>query len=104
MKVVWNCDQVNICQAYGYYVEMEGKIEWPNRYVGYGDGTPDGTYNGTPVTMEAQFYKDCLEYNPVMYIHMAGSTPEAKHWEKKEMDTHTAVSYTHLTLPTNSLV
>lgn len=89
MKVVWNCDQVNICQAYGYYVEMEGKIEWPNRYVGYGDGTPDGTYNGTPVTMEAQFYKDCLEYNPVMYIHMAGSTPEAKHWEKKEMDTHT---------------
>ena len=89
MKVVWNCDRVNICKGYGYYVEMEGKIEWPNRYVGYGDGTPDGTYNGTPVTMEAQFYKDCLKYNPVMYIHMTGSVSNAKYWEKKEMDTHT---------------
>ena len=86
MRIRWNCEQVSKCDAYLYDVEMEGKEEYPNLYVGYGEGPPNGIYKTSIVTMEKQFYADCLKYNPVMVIRETGKISEMKKREKEEMD------------------
>ena len=88
MRIRWNCEQVSKCDAYLYDVEIEGKKEYPNLYVGYEEGTPDGTYKTSIVTLKEQFYADCLKYNPVMIIRETGSVSEMKKREKEEMDLH----------------
>ena len=45
MRLRWDCEKVSRCDAFLYDIEMRGKNERPNLYVGYGEGTPDGTYN-----------------------------------------------------------
>jgi hypothetical protein len=86
MKIRWDCEQVSKIDAYLYDVEMEGKEEYPNLYVGYSVGYPDGTYKTSIVTMEKQFYADCLKYNPVMVIRETGTENEMKKREKEDMD------------------
>ena len=61
-------------------------LEYPNEYIGWGDGTPDGTYNGTPVKFEELYYADLLEYNAVMIIEKTGSESEMYKMEKEQMD------------------
>jgi hypothetical protein len=86
MKFLWDCEEVIRCDAFLYDIEMQGKKDWPNLYVGYGEGTPDGTYNSSIVKMEALFYADCLKYNPVMRIRETGKVSEMKKREKEDMD------------------
>ena len=86
MEIRWECKKVNKCDAFLYDVIMQGKKEYPNSYVGYGEGTPDGTYKGTPVKLEKQYYTDLLKYNAVMIIKQTGSVPKMKKMEKERMD------------------
>jgi hypothetical protein len=68
---------------------MEGKKEYPNLYIGYKEGTPDGTYKSSIVKLEEQFYADCLKYNAVMIIKETGSISGMKKREKEGMDLNT---------------
>ncbi|SVD22379.1 uncharacterized protein METZ01_LOCUS375233, partial [marine metagenome] len=86
MEVRWDCPKVSRCDAFHYDIIMEGKKEYPNLYVGYKEGTPDGTYKSSIVKLEEQFYADCLKYNPVMIIRKTGKINDMKNREKKEMD------------------
>jgi len=89
MKLRWGCEKVSKCDAFLYDIIMEGKEEYPNSYVGYKEGTPDGTYKTSIVKLEEQFYTDCLKYNAVMIIKETGSVSEMKKREKEEMDLNT---------------
>ena len=89
MEVRWNCKKESKGDAFLYDIIMEGKVEYPNIYVGYKDGTPDGTYKTSIVKLEEQFYADCLKYNAVMIIRETGSTNEMKKREKEDMDLNT---------------
>ena len=60
MEVRWNCKKESKGDAFLYDIIMEGKVEYPNIYVGYKDGTPDGTYKTSIVKLEEQFYTDWL--------------------------------------------
>jgi hypothetical protein len=86
MELRWNCEKVSKCDAYWYTIIMEGKEEYPNEYIGWGDGTPDGTYKGTPVKFEELYYADLLKYNAVMIIEKTGSESEMYKMEKEQMD------------------
>ena len=86
MKIKWECEKVNQCDAFYYEVVMQGKKDYPNAYVGYKEGTPDGTYKTTVVKMEKQFYEDCLKYNPIMIIKNTGPVSNMKKLEKEKMD------------------
>ena len=55
MELRWDCPKVSKCDAFWYDIIMEGKKEYPNLYVGYKEGTPDGTYKTSIVKLEEQF-------------------------------------------------
>ena len=89
MEMRWDCPKVSRCDAFKYDIIMEGKKEYPNLYIGYKEGTPDGTYKSSIVKLEEQFYADCLKYNAVMIIKETGSVSGMKKREKEGMDLNT---------------
>ena len=90
MKLIWNCEKVDRCDAFKYDVVMEGKKEYPNQYIGYKKGTPDGTYKTSIIKLEKLFYEDCLKYNPVMIIQETGEESWMKKAEKEDLDKYDA--------------